>query len=214
MPAALLITKIEPQKNRPHRKSVYLDGKFAFGADEELIREFELEEEKKLNQRELKQILWSVDRSKLKERAIRLLSIRPRSEKELKEKLRQKGAGVKLVEGVLSELREKQLIDDEKFAYSWVESRMLNKPMGKFLLKRELMGKGVKAEIIERVLAENYQEEDELELAKKLLQRKAKRFKDTDELKTKKRMKDFLLRRGFSYEVVRQAVKGLEEYSE
>jgi regulatory protein len=86
--------------------------------------------------------------------------------------------------------------------------------MGKFLLKRELMGKGVKAEIIERVLAENYQEEDELEVAKKLLQRKAKRFKDTNDLKTKKRMKDFLLRRGFSYEVVRQAVKGLEEYSE
>jgi len=106
------------------------------------------------------------------------------------------------------------LIDDEKFAYNWVESRMLNKPMGKFLLKRELKGKGVKAEIIERVIAENYQQEDELELAKKLLQRKARRFKDTDDLKTKKRMTDFLLRRGFSYEVVRQAVKGLEECSE
>jgi regulatory protein len=210
MPAALVITKIEPQKNNPRRKSVYIGGKFAFGADEE----FELEEEKELNQRELKQILWSVDRSKLKERAIRLLSIRPRSEKELKEKLRQKGAGVKLVEGVLSELREKELINDEKFAYSWVESRMLNKPMGKFLLKRELKGKGVRAEIIERVIAENYQQEDELELATKLLQRKARRFKDTDDLKTKKRMTDFLLRRGFSYEVVRQAVKGLEEYSE
>jgi regulatory protein len=214
MPAALLITKIEPQKNRPHRKSVYLDGKFAFGADEELIREFELEEEKKLSQRELKQILWSVDRSKLKERAIRLLSIRPRSEEELKEKLRQKGAGVRLIEEVVRELKEKDLLDDEKFAYSWVESRMLNKPMGKFLLKRELKAKGVKAEIIERVIAENYQQEDELELAKKLLQRKARRFKDTDDLKTKKRMTDFLLRRGFSYEVVRQAVKGLEEYLE
>ena len=214
MPAFLVITKIESQKNRPHRKSVYLDGKFAFGADEELIREFELEEEKKLSQRELKQILWSVDRSKLKERAIRLLSIRPRSEKELKEKLRQKGAGVRLIEEVVRELKEKYLLDDEKFAYSWAESRMLNKPMGKFLLKRELKGKGVKAEIIERVIAENYQKEDELELAKKLLQRKARRFKDTDDLKTKKRMTDFLLRRGFSYEVVRQAVKGLEEYSE
>src|SRR4030067_2568857 len=123
MPALLVITKVESQKNRPHRKSVYLDGKFAFGADEELIREFELEEEKKLSQRELKQILWSVDRSKLKERAIRLLSIRPRSEKELKEKLRQKGAGVRLIEEVVRGLKEKYLLDAEKFAYSWAESR-------------------------------------------------------------------------------------------
>lgn len=214
MPALLLITKIAPQKNNPHRKSVHINGQFAFGADEKLIHDFGLEEKKSLSGRELKQIIWAADRNKLKEKAYHLLSLRPRSEKELKDKLRQKGAQAKLVEEVLQELKEKELINDEKFAQSWVQSRMANRPMGKFLLRRELLKKGVKPEIIERVLQENYQAEDELELAKSLLERKARRYKNLNDLKTKKRMADFLLRRGFPYEVVSQALKGLKEFSE
>jgi len=83
--------------------------------------------------------------------------------------------------------------------------------MGKFLLRRELLSKGIKKETVEQVLQDNYQKEDELELAKNLLEKKSRRYKNLDELKAKKRMADFLLRRGFPYEVVKQAIKGIEE---
>jgi len=214
MLASLVITKIVPQKNQPHRKSLFINGKFAFGADEALIQEFHLEKDKSLSARELKQILWSADREKLKEKAFRFLAIRPRSEKELREKLRQKGAGVKLIQQVIEELKEKNLINDEKFARSWAESRMANRPMGKFLLRRELIQKGIKKETIEQVLREAYDQENETELAKNLLRRKARMYKNPEDVKTRKRMADFLLRRGFSYEVVRQAVKGIDELIE
>src|SRR4030066_2073673 len=124
MPASLVITKITPQKNNLHRKSVFINGKFAFGADEVLVQEFHLEEDKRLSPKELKQILWSADREKLKEKAYRYLAIRPRSEKELRQKLRLKGAGAKLIEDVVGDLKDKGLIDDQKFAASWAESRM------------------------------------------------------------------------------------------
>ena len=214
MPAKLVITKIAPQKNNPLRKSVYINGQFAFGADEKLISDYDLEEDKGLTQKELKEIIWSADREKLKEKAFRLLSIRPRSQKELKDKLRQKGAQAKLIEEVLQELKEKDLIDDDKFAQSWVQSRMANRPMGKFLLRRELLSKGIKKETVEQVLQDNYQKEDELELAKNLLEKKSRRYKNLDELKAKKRMADFLLRRGFPYDVIKQAIKGMEELAE
>ena len=214
MPAFLVITKITPQKNNLHRKSVFLNGRFAFGADEVLIREFHLEEDKRLSPQELKQILWSADREKLKEKAYRYLAIRPRSEKELRQKLRLKGAGAKLIEEVVGELKDKGLIDDQKFAQSWAESRMANKPMGKFLLRRELLQKGIKRDTIEQVVQETYREEDEVELARNLLRRKARMYKNPEEVKIKKRMADFLLRRGFSYDVVRQAIKGIDELIE
>jgi regulatory protein len=214
MPSALVITKIVPQKNRPHRKSVFLNGKFAFGADEVLVQEFHLEEDKRLSPQELKQILWSADREKLKEKAYRYLAARPRSEKELREKLRQKGAGVKLIDRVIEELKEKNLINDEKFAESWAQSRIANRPMGKFLLRRELLQKGIKKETIEQVIKEAYSQENETELAKNLLRKKSRMYKNPEDVKTKKRMADFLLRRGFSYEVVRQAVKGMDELAE
>lgn len=214
MPASFSITKIELQRNDPRRKSVFINGKFAFGAEAELISDFNLEENKSLTPAQLKQILWAIDRAKLKERALRLLSIRPRSEKELKEKLRLKGAGLKLIEDVISDLKEKELIDDQKFAYSWASSRISNKPMGKFLLKQELFKKGIKKETIDQVINDTYKEEEELELARTLLLKKSRIYKNWDDLKTKKRMADLLLRRGFPYEVVKQAVKGLKELSQ
>ncbi len=214
MPSVLVITKIVPQKNRPERKSVYINGKFAFGISEDLLHEYGLEENKRLTSVELKQILWSVDKAKLKEKAYHLLAFRPRSEKEMRQKLRLKGAGNKLIEQVLEELKQKGLINDQKFAQSWAESRIFNRPMGKFLLRRELMQKGIKKETIEGVIEKAYSEEDEVELARSLLQRKVRTFKNLEDTKTKKRMMDFLLRRGFSYEVVRQAIKGLDELIE
>lgn|SRR5574341_25426 len=214
MSSALVITKIVPQQNSPERKSVYINGKFAFGATEDLVCEYSLEEEKRLTAFELKKILWSADKEKIKERAYRLLSFRPRSEKELRQKLRLKGAGVRLIEEVVGELKDKGLIDDQKFAASWAESRMANKPMGKFLLKRELLQKGIQKETIEKVVRDKYAEADEVELARNLLRRKARMYKNPEDVKIKKRMADFLLRRGFSYEVVRQAIKGIDELME
>jgi regulatory protein len=214
MPSFLVITKIVPQKNHPERKSVYIDGKLAFGISADLLHNHGLEENKHLTPLELKRILWSVDKAKLKERAFRLLAFRPRSEKEIRQKLRLKGAGNKLIEQVVEELKEKGLIDDQKFAASWAESRISNRPMGKFLLRRELMQKGIKKETIEGVIEKAYSEEDEVELARNLLQRKAKTYKNLEDVKTKKRMMDFLLRRGFSYEVVRQAIKDIDELIE
>lgn len=214
MPGKYLITKIEPQKNNPERCSVYLDGKFAFGIHRLLLSDLRLKENRELTAHEVKEIARSIDKSKIKEQAFRLLSVRPRSEKELKDKLRQKKASPGLIEKLIEEFREKQLLDDRKFAQSWAQSRISNKPMGKFLLRQELLKKGIKKDIIDQTVSSAFDEVEELELARTLLRKKSRRFANDADPKIKKRMADFLLRRGFSYAVVSQAIRGMRELSE
>ena len=141
-----------------------------------------------------------------KEKALKLLAVRPRSEKELRQKLLQKGFTGKIVFEVISDLKKVDLINDEKFAESWAFSRLANKPMGRFLLKQELFRKGIKKELIEEVIKKSFEDEKEIELAKKLLDKRKKLFQNLEDRKVQKKLSDFLLRRGFSYEIVNKVM--------
>ncbi|GAG50789.1 unnamed protein product, partial [marine sediment metagenome] len=73
--------------------------------------------------------------------AYRLFSVRPRSEKELRERLSGKGFGGATACKVISFLKDKNIIDDLRFARLWVESRMRANPKGDMALERELRQK-------------------------------------------------------------------------
>ncbi|MCJ7498163.1 MAG: RecX family transcriptional regulator, partial [candidate division Zixibacteria bacterium] len=91
---------------------------------------------------------------------------------------------------------------------AFVRDKISNKPQGKILLKQELWKKGIKEETIEKVLKEYFEDEDkELNLAKKLLEKRKKRYENLDKNVAKRRMMSFLLRRGFSYEIIKQVLK-------
>lgn len=149
----------------------------------------------------------SSDKSLAKEKALKLLELRPRSERELKQKLRQKGFSEKIIFEVVSDLKKVDLINDEKFAESWASLRLANKPMGKYLLKQELFRKGLKKELIEDVIKKSFEDEKEVELAVKLLERRKKLFNNLEDRKVQKKLADFLLRRGFSYHVVNKVMR-------
>jgi regulatory protein len=75
-------------------------------------------------------------------------------------------------------------------------------------LKQELYKKGIKQEIIEKTLKEHFADEaEELGLAKRLLDKRMKRYENLEPSVAKRRMSDFLLRRGFSYDIVKQALR-------
>ena len=121
------------------------------------------------------------DPKKQLNKAVHLLSFRPRSAAELK----QRGLAA-----AIPKLIELDLIDDQKFAKWWVEQRCLLNPRGNIGLQAELQQKGIDREIIASVLLSR---EEESDLAKKLL---AKKNLD------KPRVQRFLLSRGFSSDIV------------
>lgn len=137
---------------------------------------------------------------------LRLLSYRARSEREVVDRFRQRGAEADAIASVVDRLRVGGLLDDEEFAHAWVESRRRAAPRGNRLLQQELVRKGVARPHIEAALSE---ETDTLALARAAASKKARSLADAAEEVFVRRLTDFLLRRGFDYDVVPKVVREL-----
>lgn len=134
------------------------------------------------------------------------LSARARSVKEMRDKLRQKDFAEEIVEQVIANLERQRLLDDREFARRWVEAR-LQRANGSRKLAWDLRRKGVDIGIIDEVLEEFADELDSGERAVQLLGKQAWRYRGLEADKAKRRMLDFLARRGYDSEMARAAVE-------
>ena len=133
--------------------------------------------------------------------AFLLLKFRPRSENELRQRLKKKKFNSEIIESTVSFLKDKGFIDDNYFAKTWIESR-IKKPLGIRRLKAELSIKGINKEIIDTQINEikkSYPEED---IVGGIARDRLNKLKGIDSQKARKRVYAYLLRRGFSPETV------------
>lgn len=163
-------------------------------------------------------------------KALNLLSYRPRSERELRMRLLQfahkKGLAdhQAVVERVVSVLCAEGKVDDLEFAKWWIEQRINFKPRGKRLLNQELRKKGVAEKAINQAIEFFWQEErdklgvkreavSEKSLAEKAARRKLASLGKLAGSEFKQKMVRYLLRRGFEYEVCSEVIEKLIEES-
>jgi len=208
------ITSVEPQKKNRKRFNIFLDGTFAFGADEDLVVDHRLVIGKEINPPDLEKILKETEVGKLMERMYGLFNIRARSEKEIKDYFRMLSFKRKVkgdeeisnmvVDNIIEKLIKKSMVDDLIFARSWMEAR--SKKYGINRIKQELYKKGINREIIDQLFGEEGLENVE-GVAQKLLDKKIERWKNLKPMEFKKKAYDFLLRRGFEYELVKGIVE-------
>ena len=149
---------------------------------------------------------------KAKADALRLLRFRPRSVKEMAQRLKRKGHRGLIIARVIDELKEKNLLNDKVFAKLWIGSRMSLKPSGKNLIERELKSKGIDDESINTAFNEYEGAFDEYEMASSLARRKLERRKGIEGERAKKKLLDFLSRRGFSYNTIWKIIKENYDY--
>lgn len=207
------ITSIEPQKKNPKRFNVFLDGKFALGADEDLIVDYRLVPGKEIDAQMLERLLQEAEVGKMMEKMYVLFNIRQRSEKEVrnylrnlsfKRKIKDKGELSSLaIDSVINKLNRKGMLNDMEFARSWVESR--SKKYGPQRIKQELYEKGINKEIIEGLLRGG--DENEVQTATWILEKKLNSWSNLDISKQKQKSYEFLLRRGYQYETVREVIE-------
>ncbi len=207
MPKKKIITRIEAQKKNPRRRSVFIDGKFAFGLDEEVVSKLGLEKEEALTESRIEEILGQKSENEAKNVALKFLSFRRRTEKEIKGKLKKKGFDERTIKSTIEKLKEYDLINDFEFASAWVKERLAHKPRGKKLLKHELWKKGIKKEIIDQVTEELCK--NEAKSALELLEKTKKRYRNLEPNVAKRRMYGLLIGRGFSYDNVKHAMGNL-----
>ena len=140
--------------------------------------------------------------------ALRFLKIRPRSVGELKGKLKNKGFSSEEIEATLEYLVEIKLLDDRAFTKSWIAYR-LARPFGFRRIYSELSGKGVAKDIIEEAIAQAKSQYVEPDVILEVARRRLERLSGIDPQKKKKRLCDFLLRRGFAVDAVMKVLRKL-----
>ena len=139
----------------------------------------------------------------------RLLSYRPRSVYEISSKLNEKGYDRDLIDKVIDHLKRLHYLDDKEFAKLWVEARMRCKPVGSIGMKRDLKSKGLEEGLINEAIKTKEASYDDFEAALKLAERRLATYGKIHKLKAKRRIYDYLVRRGFKFEIVRQVLKVL-----
>jgi regulatory protein len=192
------VTSIEPQKRQRERVNLYLDGAFAFSVSVSVAAEVGLYQGQRLAPVEVEKLKDADLHASSLNSALRLLSQRPRSEAEIRTRLRRRGYDAGTIEQVLVKLRERKLLDDLAFAQFWRESRENFRPRSRRLIELELRQKGVDAEAIAEVTAAV---DDELG-AYKAAQKKARSLAGLDYHSFRKRLGAFLRQRGFAYELI------------
>jgi regulatory protein len=142
--------------------------------------------------------------------AYRYLSYRPRSEGEIRQRLRRRGFANEVVEAVIAKLREQNLSDDFAFAQFWKDNRLSFRPKSKRLIKKELRDKKVAAQTIEQVT----EDIDDEEIAYRLGSGRLPTLAHLDYPDFYRRLSSYLAYRGFNYEVIRDTVARLWQEKE
>src|SRR5436190_4663476 len=193
-----MITAVEVQARRGGRRAnVFVDGRYAFSLSTQLAAE-RLHVGDAIDATAADLLLNEDQRLRAYDAALRFLGPRPRSEREIRDRLARHELDVQVVDRVIERLRHLQLVDDAAFAAYWVEQRATHRPRGARLLKQELRQKGISQD----VLAEALPSEDDDEGAYRAAQRKATSLRALDERTFKQRLGAFLQRRGYGYETV------------
>ncbi len=193
------ITAIEPQKNR-NRVSIHLDGEFAFGLAR--ITAAWLKVGDVMSDERLAKLQADDARERALQQAMLFLSYRPRSEKEIRQNLNKHEIPEEVVEETLERLRENGLANDNKFARVWVENRNTFRPRSRRVLTMELRQKGLDDETVQAAVSDV----DENALAFDSARKRAGRFKSLEWGEFRKKLSEYLARRGFPYSVIAPVV--------
>lgn len=208
-----VVTAIEPQRRRGGRRvNVFVDGRYAFSLERDLADLVHVGQP--ISDLKSAELLLEDEQARAFEGALAFLSYRPRSEREVRERLEKKDVPPPILESVIERLRRLRLVDDQEFAHYWVEQRQTHRPRGVRLLRRELRQKGVDADTTTDVLEQSEETEDPVEAACRAAQRKAAALRSPDSREFQQRLGQFLLRRGFDYETARAACRRLWEQRE
>lgn len=206
----MTITDIIPQKHRPNRSSVFVDGAFVFGMSHDDLSRYTLSVGMEITRERLNYLLDQVVFIKARDTALHFLASRPRTRHEITERLNTEGYLSDVTERVLALMEKYRYIDDAQYAQDYMESRLRQGNYGPYRIKQELKMKGISNELIEDAFRQMESEYGEAAVAREWLQKKRYDTRNTDYAQ-KKRCTDALIRRGFSYTAIRQAFKLLDE---
>lgn len=139
--------------------------------------------------------------------AVKFLSYRPRSIKEVKDNLLKKKASPEIIQKVIDTLSEQRFVNDEEFARWWTEQRTKFRSKSDKVIKLELSQKGIHRDIIEQIFSrDNADLASDIEKAKQLVEKRLRYVEGLPVQEQYQKLGAFLARRGFSWDTIRSAI--------
>jgi len=200
-----IITDIKQLKRSKGRFSVYVDGKYEFAFSDLDLGLSGLRIGQEISGEQIAEFKESGEESKAYNQAIRYLSYRPRSEREVRDYLVKKGLDEETAGQVIGRLQRAGLLNDREFAAGWVANRQLLRPRSRRRLEQELMAKGVPSEQIGAALAELDPEEELRALMEVIVKRRR-----LSQYQEPEKLVGYLARQGYGYDLIRKALERLD----
>ena len=202
------VTRIERQERRAGRVNIYVDGQFAAGVSVETLARAGLRTGDTVDERLLASLRSEEELAGTKAAALRLLGARPRSAKELRDRLQEKEFGEAAIQRVLDQLTRAGLVDDDQFARMFIRHTLKLRPAGRIVLRQKLLLRGIDARTADRALDEEMPDPQEhvLLVARQLL-RRARGSSRAGDPAIRRRLAAGLARRGFTWAAISSALR-------
>lgn len=205
----MLVTAITQQKKDATKYNIFIDGEYAFALPMQDILYFKLKEGKEVAEETVVFIQKNLIYIKAQDTALHFIGYKMRTVKEIRQKLTEKEFAEETIDEVIAFLEKYGYADDREYCRKYIKEKLRMKPKSGYALKIELKQRGISSRIIDEVMAET--EVDEEGDAFRWLEKKSRGQWPPENEKKKKQLYDFLLRKGYSYDIIGEAFRQMNE---
>lgn len=205
------ITSIAVQKRNTSRCSISIDGEFAFGCSMDIVLEHRLVRGMVLSETMIDAFKAQDTGMKARQRALRFAVFKPRTERQIREKLRRLAFEADHIDDAIEFLYEFNYLNDKQFALMYIHDYLLRKTVGKDKLRMELRKTGISDETITQALAERFPEDDTESMIRGVAEKKLALLWRKSPQDKKKSLHAYLRQQGFSFDDIRGVLQELQD---
>ncbi len=207
------ITAIKVNVKNRKRRSIFIDGEFALSVSEGVLFQNHLKVGDNISPEALSSLKSEEETHQILQAAYRFLSYRPRSIKEMRDRLLEKEWSKDQVTAVIAKLEDDGYLNDLDFARMFARDRVKSKYLGPAGLRNELFRKGIDQDLLALVVDEIYIEHPPAKIIEALMKKRGIEPRAEVVPKEKTRLINQLRRKGFSWGEMEALVTGLKTSS-
>lgn len=196
------VQRIELQKKNKFRYSLFSSDDFILGVSESTLTALNLKKGTVITPEFYTQIETHEERWAIKDYLLRLLGRRDHASHELRLKALKKDFKKSILDDVIFELEEKGYINNYSFAKKFVHDKFEFNKWGPNKIRMHLIKKNIDKKIIDKILIEQIPGEKRADALVELILKKKRAILRADPEKRRKKIFDYLLRKGFNSNVI------------
>lgn len=205
----MIVTDITEASKSKYK--IFIDGEFSFVLYKGELRSLKIKKDAELDEKVYNEIVNEILPKRAKLRAMHLLEKRPYTEAELRRKLRENQYSDDLIDVALNYVKNYGYVDDEAYARQYIGTYSDSKSLRQ--IEQKLMEKGISKRTIESAIAEMKElgeAPDERMLIRRAIEKKGIDYNCRDNKEIAKLVR-YLVSKGFSMELIRDELRGLDE---